>query len=571
MAFISFKECITALFPLENLLFIKTMDMKKMSFFIIFLLLLTAGNGLAQSLPEHVGPRANTGNDPADGIYVSPQGNDATATGAVNAPYKSINSALAVAKSGATIILRGGTYYEHNSVRIRQSNITIKSAKGERAVIDLPLAHDPDSRKESSTIRFDPEVSGCKLQHLEIMGGYYAVTMESKWGWGGADDWMSASNIIIEDCILHDSRYDVVKIKANGKNITIRYNEIFNSGKGFSGNDCAPESERGNAEGIDNVNGANMLVQNNYIHDICTNGVYAKGGATDVVIENNLIERTNKAGILVGYDTSTDWFDLAANPQYYENIRGIVRNNLIINTGQSGIGLFASKDAQVYNNTLVNVANNAFHSAIYFGLSYQDWDPDAGRPANVNPSIHHNIVSQPASVTRPMIEIRYSNDLGGLSALAGWPTMHDNCYFIAGKKATFSDNRTASALTNAGLAAWQTHINGDKNSLEVDPALNANYMATNPLCAGMGISSPLDINTGTGVQVQIPETVVFVSAGILYIQNQVSETVLVYSITGALLYNFHKPEGKASYTIHQSKGTELIIRGSSGWAKKIIY
>jgi len=41
-------------------------------------------------------------------------------------------------------------------------------------------------------------------------------------------------------------------------------------------------------------------------------------------------------------------------------------------------------------------------------------------------------------------------------------------------------------LENAGLSAWQSHISGDSGSLEVDPALDAELLPTNPLCAGMG-------------------------------------------------------------------------------------
>ena len=428
----------------------------------------------------NIGPRPNTGDDPTDGIYVSPNGNDATATGAIDAPYKSINSALDAADPGATIILRGGTYSEGINVRPRKPNITIKSRKGEWAVIDLTthnVGHDEDSG-----VYFDPDASGCKLQCVEVMGGWYAVALETKWDWGGTDR-TGASNIIIEDCILHDSKYDVIKVKPNCNNVTIRYNKIYNSGKAFS--DCSDGSR--NAEGIDNVNGDNMVVQNNYIHDICSNGIYAKGGATDVLIENNRIERVYGAGIMVGFDTSPEFFDITANPQYYENINGIVRNNLIINTGWEGIGLYGSKDAQIYNNTLVNVVNGGlYHSAIYFGLTYQDWESYAGRPASVNPNIHHNIVCQPTSFNRQMVEIRYSNDLGGMSALSGMPTMNNNCYYIAGKSAEFTDNRPGSLLEKEGFAAWKSHINGDSGSLEVDPTLDADYMPTNAQCADMG-------------------------------------------------------------------------------------
>jgi len=324
-----------------------------------------------------------------------------------------------------------------------------------------------------------------------VMGGFYAVCMETKWDWGDPADRTGASNIIIEDCILHDSKYDVIKVKPNCNNVTIRFCEIFNSGQAFAGR---LQNGEDNAEGIDNVNGDKMVVHNNYIHDICSNAIYAKGGATDVLIEYNRIERAFGGGILVGFDTSPEFFDLAVNPLYYENIRGVVRNNLIIDTGWEGIGLYGSKDAEIYNNTLVNVANGGqYHSAVYFGLTYQDWEDYAGRPANVNPDIHHNILCQPSGIVRPTIEIRFANELGGMSALDGDPTMSNNCYFTDGKSASFSDFRPNSLLENAGLSAWQSHINGDRGSLEADPALDDNYMTTNPQCAGMGIILALNV------------------------------------------------------------------------------
>ena len=449
-----------------------------------------AGAAVPTDTPFDIGPRADTGDDPANAIYVSPAGNDARATGKIDAPYKSINAALAAAKPGDTVVLRGGTYREGVNVRVRKPDITIKSRKGERAVIDLSSydrGHDEDSG-----VYFDVDSSGGKLRGVEVIGGYYAVCMETRWDWGDPANRKGASNITIEDCVLHDSRHDVIKIKPNCDNITIRFNEIYNSGTAFKGGE-------GNAEGIDNVNGDNMAVQHNYIHDICSTAVYAKGGATDALIEYNRIERAKEAGILVGFDTSPEYFDLKANPGYYENIRCVVRHNLIIGTGLSGIGLYAAKDAQIYNNTLVNVANGGlYHSAVYFGISYQDWESYAGRPASVNPSIRNNIISQPSSFVRPMIEIRYANELGGLSALEGSPLMGDNCYYVAGKKAAFSDRRPASLLDNGGLAAWQAHIKGDRGSAEADPRLDARYLPANPTCAGMG--------TGAGASIQKPPT-----------------------------------------------------------------
>jgi hypothetical protein len=327
---------------------------------------------------------------------------------------------------------------------------------------------------------------------VEVIGGFYAVALETKWDWGDPADRGGASNIIIEDCILHDSRYDVVKIKPNCNDVIIRYNEIYNSGMAFIGN---PPTGEDNAEGIDNVNGDRMHVYGNYIHDICSNAIYAKGGATDVVIEDNRIEVAYGAGIMVGFDTSPEFFDMSVNSEYYENIGGIIRNNLIIDTGWEGIGLYASRDAEIYSNSLVNVANmNRYHSALYFGLSYQDWEDYAGRPSNTNCRIHHNIIIQPTSYSLAMIEIRYSHELGGLSALAGELSMECNCYYIEKGSAFFTDNRPDSTAERMTLDEWQTHIRSEDGSLEINPNLNSEFLSEQPQCQGMGISHPLTFN-----------------------------------------------------------------------------
>ena len=74
----------------------------------------------------HVGPRGSIYDDPANGLYVAPNGNDETATGAIDKPYKRINKAFGAAKSGSTVILCSGVYREGVSVTVREDNITIK-------------------------------------------------------------------------------------------------------------------------------------------------------------------------------------------------------------------------------------------------------------------------------------------------------------------------------------------------------------------------------------------------------------------------------------------------------------
>lgn len=71
-------------------------------------------------------------------IYVAPDGNDVTGTGAIDKPYKSIQGAVLKLQAGYTLVLRGGTYAK-DSIIVRDktlSDVTIMSYPGERAIID---------------------------------------------------------------------------------------------------------------------------------------------------------------------------------------------------------------------------------------------------------------------------------------------------------------------------------------------------------------------------------------------------------------------------------------------------
>jgi len=385
--------------------------------------------------------------------YVSTTGDDTTGNGTITTPYQTIQHVLDnVAASGDIITLRGGTYNEN--VRIRNSNMTIRSPSGEWAVIQS-VVNDED---KAIAITFDVDSDGSLLQRVEVIGGYYyGIKFNTKWDWGDPTDRSGACSIIIEDCKIHDTGNACIKVTPGCDDITIRRCEIYNSGRN------APDS----AEAIDNVNGDRMLVQQCNIHDITATGLYAKGGASGMSIERCLVKNCGSAGILIGFDTSPEFFDLEVNPDYYENIDGSVTNCIVVNTQYSGIGMYAAKNAKVYNNTLVDVAQEA-HSGLYFGITYQDWDDTAKRPPSVNPIIRNNILVQSAGTNTTVIEIRYDDELGGLSALSGMPTMSNNQYYVKNGTAMFEDNRPSYEFSD-GLAQWQTHISGDTVSAEGDP------------------------------------------------------------------------------------------------------
>lgn len=389
--------------------------------------------------------------------HVSPTGSDANA-GTLTAPLATIAQALKRAGAGDTITLRAGTYAEN--ARLRHNNITLRSFPGERAVLRVPTN---DEANFSAVVFIDRQASGSTLQGLEIVGGYYyGVMLQSNWDSGGPDR-SGASDILIEDCIIHDTGRDAVKITPGCDDVTIRRCTIYNSGV----------RDKSNAEGIDNVNGARMLVQDCFIHDIATTGIYAKGGAIGTVIERCLIMNTGGMGVAMGFDTSPEWFDKTVNPQYYENINGTLRNCIIVNTALAGVGIYAALNAKIYNNTIVNTATGG-QSAIHFGLAFHDRDASTPCPGAINPVLRNNIVAQLRAIDAPLVQIRHTSEHGGIAGLEGPLTMSNNRYYVAGGRALFEDGRTKSTF-RGGLADWQAHVSSDADSTEGPPGLDAQY------------------------------------------------------------------------------------------------
>lgn len=394
--------------------------------------------------------------------FVSPTGSDTPGSGSLAQPFKTLGYLLApdrgVLAAGDTITLRGPTgnnIYPETELRLRLP-LTLQSYPGEWAVIQCPL-----SLENGVCIQIDPEASGSRISRLELTGGnLYGIFMQTEWDSGNNRGGRGASHITIEDCKVHDTGRDAIKITPKSDDITIRRCEIYNTGRIYPAG--TPLDEK-NAEGIDNVNGSRMRVEDCFIHDIATNGLYFKGGAADVIVERNRIERTGEGGIMVGYDTSPEYFDTAVNPEYYESIRGTVRNNVIRDTGYAGIGLYAARDAVVANNTLVHTATSG-HAALYFGVTLQDFDPIAGRPPTVNPLIRNNLVIQNGG---DCVRVRWANEISaaGLYGLQGNPGTDYNWFHNESGACNFADNRPGSPLADGGsFAQWQSAETADAHS-----------------------------------------------------------------------------------------------------------
>jgi len=432
--------------------------------------------GCPQEPPSCSDLGANGGLTISGKVYVSPTGSDSN-DGSEGKPFKTIQKAADVADpaKGLEIILRGGTH-ESKEIKIRTSNITLRSYPSEWAVIKAVT----NVEDVTNCLWFrEPGTENITLQDLEIVGGYYyGIKFESDWDDDRKvpfDKKKGISKVKILNCKIHDTGRDCIKIAPGCKDIEILNCEIYRSGVGIA-NVTAQ-----NAEGIDNVNADRMIVKNCYFHDIATNGLYAKGGAKDCVFEQNLLINMGEGGLVAGYlDTDNEWFNTTSNPSYYESINIIIRNNIVVNAKREGIGLYAAIGAQVYNNTLVNVANDEGSTALMISRGEIYGTPTGDKyPKCKDLKISNNIFVQTAAAKGQMSRLRGIPD--------GTNEVGNNYYFKSGTLIFRIDVADDDYKEFEGFSNWKIQSKMDAMSTNADPKLDAQqHLTANSPCIGIG-------------------------------------------------------------------------------------
>ncbi|HEX6928944.1 MAG TPA: right-handed parallel beta-helix repeat-containing protein, partial [Gammaproteobacteria bacterium] len=327
--------------------------------------------------------------------YVATGGDDDNA-GTEAAPFATIQYAIDQASAGDTVIVRAGTYDQGDDpLTIWRENLTLKALAGERPLIRASVEN------AFAAVYFEEDnCDGSRIEGFEIEGGRNGVQVGSSWNHNvssSPEDQYTCDDIVIHGNAIHGAAREGIKLPAGVRNIVITNNEIFDTGVAGATN----------AECIDAVGVIGLHVAGNYLHHCASNGVYAKGGSVDAVIENNLImnvsqNTTHGAGIYLGF-TTTDYqaFDLVNNPDTFENIDGIARNNIVINALGAGISVQSTQNARVYNNTLINVAQDAqagIRLAAGQLCSSEPLSDDCAEEdfditqTNVSPAIFNNIV-----------------------------------------------------------------------------------------------------------------------------------------------------------------------------------
>lgn len=369
-------------------------------------------------------------------------GGDDGAAGTEGSPLATLQAALDHAQEGDRILLRNGVY--DGNVKVEKSNLIIRSARGEFASIVAPN----DDPGVEVTIRIGEDAHNVKLAHLDISGGYYYAIKSESTVDTGAPDPHGPTGLKIKYSRIHDSGADVIKLTPKTDYSQIVGNEIFNSGR------TNPE----NAEGIDAVQANFAVVRGNNVHDTTTNGIYYKGGSRNTLIENNWVSNTAHSGILLGQSSDENWFDTEVNPNYFESIDGVVRNNVIWNTEGAGIGAWAALRPLIYNNTMVDVAKSMFGGLLIQGQEH--WTPDSRIIPSQDVTMFNNLVM--VNSDRPVLEIREEGLVGGLN-------LSNNLYYQNGGPVLIRD---VVGGYEGGLSGWQAR-GYDARSLNADPRIDA--------------------------------------------------------------------------------------------------
>lgn len=304
--------------------------------------------------------------------YVSVTGNDA-ANGAIGTPMRSINSALAKAIPGDSVIVRAGNYYEKVSFpkagRLEKL-ITLKAYAGEKAVID----------GTGLTVSGQEALVTISNVSYVVLEGFDICNLKSSVSWASVNG---------------------ITVNAGSGNIIIRKNKIYNIEHNVD------PSQGRSGHGIEIIGNTadvmkNILVEDNIIHDTKTGyseNLTINGYVDGFTIRRNTIYNTENIGIDAagGYAANTNPafnyarngvisdnelynIDMTRGPVggthghgaiaiYVDGARNITVERNRIHEADRGIGIVSENDAYPTSNCIVrnNFVFNCWRTGIYLG------------------------------------------------------------------------------------------------------------------------------------------------------------------------------------------------------------
>lgn len=344
--------------------------------------------------------------------WVSPDGDDDN-PGTEDAPWRTMAHAADVAQAGSTVTFADGTYDE-----TRHTDFTYSGTENARIVF---RSENPRGAKIVYHGLPINKLSIIDRTHITIQG--FELTQ---------DEWGTKTTDII------------VEVRVGADHVEILDNHIhgaFEEGvKGYLVSDLLV---RGNliedfgGSGIDFVNVHDTTVANNHVRDVDNLAILAKGGSTNIVVRDNLVQALNKplrtGGIFLGGITGAA-FTLDPSVNGYEAYNMVVFNNVVQGTMidgaytiPNGIAFWGARDSAAYYNIVINTTKAINIQPGGHLPSGWEWEP-----INVNIETTHNIIDTTTrghAFTSPQRPVNFTFDRNVYHDVAGdLPTEEHGVY-----------------------------------------------------------------------------------------------------------------------------------------------
>jgi parallel beta-helix repeat protein len=300
----------------------------------------------------------------AASYYVSTTGND-SASGAIDAPFKTIKAASRIAKPGDIVNVRGGVYYESSSLSTKgtaAARVVFRAMPGEQAILDgsnLAAGVDIMTLNGTDYVDFQGfEIRNAKKIALTLWGAHNTRVLDNqihhavKNGiYVGGDSTPSCTDITISGNIVHDT-------------VSENASRAFSSG-GWSAAVVVSRTDRatitGNrilnndGEGLISLRSNYHVIQGNEISDNFSMNLYFDNSRF-ATVDGNLIFSGNSryfrngvpaAGIGIANETK-DVMNPSSDNVFTNNVVVGTRWGFYYGNYESGGGL---RNTRVFNNT----------------------------------------------------------------------------------------------------------------------------------------------------------------------------------------------------------------------------
>lgn len=408
--------------------------------------------------------------------YVSPTGNDA-ASGAANAPFRTITRAARAVAPGDVVNVRGGVYTDRVSISSKgtaAARIVFRSMPGEAAILDGSAL----TGNTSLVSLYDTNY--VDLQGFEIRNSTYI----------GVAGWQIHNTRILDNHIHHTTRNGIyvggdmigecsdITVSGNRIHDTVLENQYHAMNGGWAGALVVSKTNRAtitnnrvynnDGEGIISLRSNYATIRGNELSDNYSGYIYLDN-ARFATVDRNLVYSTGntryfrdgKPGIGIGVANETaDNMNPSTDNVFTNNIVVGTRWGFFYGNYETGGGL---KNTKVLHNTFYGTADDIIRI-----------DDDA----HANSVVANNIFFQTGSVTPRWAGtngVKYQSNLwygGTAGAAAGTGDLYANPLFVKAGGRTSADYRlhplSPAVHTAMDLPGVGTDFFGDERSPAAD-------------------------------------------------------------------------------------------------------